>query len=368
MIFNKSAIAILALALSVFLVKKAPGDFVRLWVLMSGGVPQTESTASYDKAFVNVVGNGSHDFYDGDVTKSFYNIVSDFYEYGWGECFHFGLRHKNESLAKGIVNSEQIVAQKLRVTNGDQVLDMGMGIGGPLREIVKLTGATITGITINEHQVKRANQITSNLSKWMKDRCAYDVQDYNLIKGYRENYYDAVYYIESTIHSEDHTVTWKEAFRLLKPGGRLVTLEWVTLDAYDNNDPEMSEMMRKNVYGNCLAKSPSIEEDLEMMRKSGFEVLEHFDLNDLSIEMYGENVWEWWQDLDWNYFPSVPQAHPVVRWILDKVLYGFYCIGLVDYDVYNASKILDIAAEGLLGLGKLKAYTPQYLISARKPL
>jgi 24-methylenesterol C-methyltransferase len=33
----------------------------------------------------------------------------------------------------------------------DRVLDMGCGIGGPLRGVVKATGANITGVTINGH-------------------------------------------------------------------------------------------------------------------------------------------------------------------------------------------------------------------------
>lgn len=37
-----------------------------------------------------------------------------------------------------------------------KVLDVGCGVGGPAREIVKFTGAHVTGLTINEYQVQRA--------------------------------------------------------------------------------------------------------------------------------------------------------------------------------------------------------------------
>jgi len=60
---------------------------------------------------------------------------------------------------------------------------MGCGIGGPLRNIVRLTGATVVGLTINSYQVKRARQITSKLTPYMQERCKYDVQDFNNIKG-----------------------------------------------------------------------------------------------------------------------------------------------------------------------------------------
>lgn len=35
-------------------------------------------------------------------------------------------------------------------------LDVGCGVGGPMRTIASTSGAHITGITINDYQVKRA--------------------------------------------------------------------------------------------------------------------------------------------------------------------------------------------------------------------
>lgn len=37
-----------------------------------------------------------------------------------------------------------------------KVLDVGCGVGGPAREIVKFTGCHITGLNINQYQVGRA--------------------------------------------------------------------------------------------------------------------------------------------------------------------------------------------------------------------
>lgn len=37
-----------------------------------------------------------------------------------------------------------------------KVLDVGCGVGGPAREIVKFTGAHVTGLNLNEYQVQRA--------------------------------------------------------------------------------------------------------------------------------------------------------------------------------------------------------------------
>lgn len=36
-----------------------------------------------------------------------------------------------------------------------QVLDVGCGIGGPLREIVSFSGASVVGLNNNSYQIKR---------------------------------------------------------------------------------------------------------------------------------------------------------------------------------------------------------------------
>lgn len=58
--------------------------------------------------------------------------MTSFYEYGWGESFHFAPRWKWESLRESIKRHGQLGLQK-----GQKVLDVGCGIGGPLREIAR---------------------------------------------------------------------------------------------------------------------------------------------------------------------------------------------------------------------------------------
>jgi sterol 24-C-methyltransferase len=39
-----------------------------------------------------------------------------------------------------------------------KVLDVGCGVGGPAREIVKFTGAHVTGLNNNDYQIERATR------------------------------------------------------------------------------------------------------------------------------------------------------------------------------------------------------------------
>ncbi|KAM7263231.1 hypothetical protein ACFE04_000914 [Oxalis oulophora] len=72
-----------------------------------------------------------------DLVNKYYDLVTSFYEYGWGESFHNVARWKGESMREGIKRYEHFLALQLGLRPGQKVLDVGCGIGGPLREIAR---------------------------------------------------------------------------------------------------------------------------------------------------------------------------------------------------------------------------------------
>jgi len=341
----------------------------RLWVIMRNGMAGKENVHAFDNIYTGInTGNTQHKAYDADVANSFYNLASDFYEYGWGDSFHFGFRHRHEPHSKAIANSQHFVASKLKVKDMDNVLDMGCGVGGPLRGIVRATGANITGITINEHQIRRGYEIVGELSPWMQQRCHFIKQDYLAIKGMKQNFYDAAFYMESSLHCENRTQTFSEVFKLLKPGGRLVAMEYVTLPGWKPEDKYHQEIMRLHLHGNGAARTPSIEEDLAMVRAAGFEIQEHFDYMAWGEKLYGDESWPWWADLQPNWWPDLLPSHPWVRHPLPKILGFLSKIGLIPEDVPKAAALMNDGGDGLSLLGKEGAITPQYAVIAIKPM
>lgn len=74
------------------------------------------------------------------LASNFYDLVTDFYEYGWGESFHFAPRHNNESFNESIARYELYIALRLGLKPGMKVLDVGCGVGGPQRTIARYSG------------------------------------------------------------------------------------------------------------------------------------------------------------------------------------------------------------------------------------
>jgi sterol 24-C-methyltransferase len=336
--------------------------------MMRRGIMGGERVDSFDKAFVGVDGNKQHNAYDADVANSFYNLATDFYEYGWGDSFHFGFRRQGEPHSRAILNSQVFVAQKLQVGDMARVLDMGCGIGGPLRSIVRLTGANVTGVTINQHQVNRGREICSKLTPYMQERCHFVREDYLDVKTLPENTYDAAFYMESSLHTEQRAKTFSETFRLLKPGGRLVAMEYNLLPGWQPENPEHQRYMQMHLHGNGAARTPTIEENLSQFRAAGFEVKEHFDFMGVGDKIYGEDVFPWWGDLQFNWRFQLLPAHPWVRRPLAVILKALSSVGAVPEDVYKAAELMNEGGDGLSMLGKLGAITPQYYVLAVKPL
>jgi len=148
------------------------------------------------------------------MVQKYYDVVTDFYEFGYGESFHFAPRHIKETREQSIARFEHLIALKLGLKKkGMKVLDIGCGVGGPLREIARFSGAQIIGLNISEYQVKKGKLYNKHYN--MEDLCDLVVGDFHKIP-FEDGTFDAVYALESTCHSPNREIVFAEAFRVLK--------------------------------------------------------------------------------------------------------------------------------------------------------
>lgn len=89
---------------------------------------------------------------------SFYDLVTDHYQSGWAARFHFCGFAPHESWECAQARHEHHLALMTGIKPGMKVLDVGCGIGCPMREIAIFTGAHVTGININRMHLERAKR------------------------------------------------------------------------------------------------------------------------------------------------------------------------------------------------------------------
>lgn len=154
-----------------------------------------------------------------------YEELDRIYREVWGEHIHHGLwRTGRESPTEAVEQLVEMVAAESGVREGCTAVDIGCGYGATARQLVARYGARITGLTITPAQFRYAVAATPG------DNPRYFLRDW-LANELPDSAFDAAYAIESTEHMQDKGRAFAEAFRVLRPGGRLVVCVWIAGDS-----------------------------------------------------------------------------------------------------------------------------------------
>ena len=88
------------------------------------------------------------------------------------QSFHFSPRLPGKDWPASEAAHETRLAGLLRLGPGSKCLDVGCGVGGPLRPIACASGAHVTGITINDYQVQRGQYHNKRVSASLQEEHA----------------------------------------------------------------------------------------------------------------------------------------------------------------------------------------------------
>lgn len=297
-----------------------------------------------------------------DMVNKYYDLVTSFYEYGWGESFHFAPRWKGESLRESIKRHEHFLALQLGLKPGQKVLDVGCGIGGPLREIARFSSTSITGLNNNEYQITRGKEL--NRIVGVDKTCDFVKADFMKIP-FPENTFDAVYAIEATCHAPDAYGCYKEIYRVLKPGQCFAAYEWCMTDSFDPNNQEHQKIKAEIEIGDGLPDIRLTVKCLEALKQAGFEVIWEKDL----AKDVKESPLPWYLPLDKSRISlSSFRLTAVGRFFTKNMVKALEFVGLAPQGSQRVQDFLEKAAEGLVEGGKREIFTPMYFFVARKPL
>ncbi|XP_038977762.1 cycloartenol-C-24-methyltransferase 1-like [Phoenix dactylifera] len=294
-----------------------------------------------------------------DVVSKYYNLVTSFYEYALGESFHFAPRWKGESSQESMKRHQHFLALQLGLKRGMKVLDVGCGIGGPLREIARFSLASITGLNNNEYQISRGKVL--NQLAGLSESCNFVEADF-MKMAFSDNTFDAIYAIEATCHAPDALGCYKEIIRVLKPGQCFAAYEGLMTDHFDPTNESHQKIKALIELGSGRPDIRTVNQCLEALRLAGFEVVWE---KDLALD----SPVPWYSSLDPSQFSiSSFQMTAVGRFIIKTMLKTLEFLRLAPAGSGRVSSLLEKAAEGLLEGGRKEIFTPMYFFLARKPL
>lgn len=279
---------------------------------------------------------------------TFYNLVTDIYEWGWGQSFHFspslpGLSHRDATAVH-----ERRAVDLLSLPKPSTILDVGCGVGGPMRAIAAHSGSRVVGITINEYQVDRAR--AHNRKAGLEGQCEVVCGNF-LSMPFPDASFDGAYSIEATCHAPRLEDVYGEIFRVLRPGAMYVSYEWVTTELYEPGNPEHVEIAQGIERGDALPGLRRHDEVAAAARRVGFEVVEE---RDLAKPPAGE----WWRRL---------KMGKVAYWRNHVVVSVLSWLGVAPKGVVEVHEMLFRTAGHLTRGGETGIFTPMYMVLFRKP-
>ncbi|SCU95070.1 LADA_0G13256g1_1 [Lachancea dasiensis] len=299
-------------------------------------------------------------------THSYYNVVTDFYEYGWGSSFHFSRFYPGESFTASVARHEHFLAYKAGIQAGDLVLDVGCGVGGPAREIARFTGANIVGLNNNDYQIAKAKYYANKVG--LADQLDFVKGDF-MNMHFEPETFDKVYAIEATCHAPKLEGVYGEIYKVLKPGGVFAVYEWVMTDKYDETNPEHRQIAYEIELGDGIPKMFPAEVARKALTSVGFEVTYDQDLAD------NDDAVPWYYPLtgEWKYVQTLAdlatffRTSYIGRKFTTTMVTVMEKVGIAPKGSRDVTLALEEAAVGLVAGGKAKLFTPMMLFVAKKP-
>lgn len=152
----------------------------------------------------------------------FYNEATEDYEFWSGDYnMHFGyfIPFKTNPFRRDSMLNEmnaQVIKRLQIGTDKNRMIDLGCGMGATMRYALKHYKNVIAyGVTLSDFQIKQGNEL-------LKGKNGIILKENYNNTSFQSNTFDSAIAIESFCHSGHNNNSLKEAYRLLKPGGKLV--------------------------------------------------------------------------------------------------------------------------------------------------
>lgn len=153
--------------------------------------------------------------------QEYYDHHQWLYNLFWSrQALHYGLwTPGTKTLDQAIENTNLVVAEKLKLTSSDHVLDLGSGTGGTGISLTRNFGCRVTGVTISPRQKKQAERFAARAG--VSNRVNFVLGNFDEQLPLPGQTFTAAVTIESFCHAHDKLKTLHQLHRWLKPGARL---------------------------------------------------------------------------------------------------------------------------------------------------
>ena len=203
--------------------------------------------------------------------ERYYDLSEVHYRLHWNleksRSLHYGYWDAStKNFHEALLNINKIISQHANISEHDVVLDAGCGVGGSAIWMAKNTGCKATGISLSERQIFLAT--ASAKKEGLEQKVNFLQKDYTAT-GFADNTFDVIWAIESTCYVKDKAEFLKEAYRILKPNGRLVVVDIYKKEDLTGKD---ADWMRRLANGWAIEEHTTKEKFEQQLSANGFNI------------------------------------------------------------------------------------------------
>lgn len=160
-----------------------------------------------------------------------------------------------------------------------KMLDIGCGFGGPSIYLAKKYSVDITGIDPVKHILDKATKIADQQQLATKLTYVWTPQ---LPYPFADETFDIAFSKEALLHSREKEAVIKEIFRVLKPGGQVVILDWVFSEITNDSTLDLFKVPTFSPI--------SQQQYIEYFKCAGFVDISSTDQNNLACRYTAESI------------------------------------------------------------------------------
>lgn len=174
----------------------------------------------------------------------------------------------SEQIHSGAERTTDELAAAVGLKPGMHVLDVASALGAPARHIAKKYGVKVTGLDMTKTMLDKAVQRTKEAG--LDDKVTF-VEGNAMDLPFKANTFDVVWGQEAWCYVTNKDVLAAEAFRVLKPGGKLGFTDWVITGKVEE------DLLAKLYETMAFPYMETFRGWQEVLKKAGFRMLDAQD-------------------------------------------------------------------------------------------
>lgn len=221
--------------------------------------------------------------------SDYYDQTLAHYRFWWkmneSKAIHYGIWDEGTSnFQEALQNTNIKMAGLASIQQNSKVMDAGCGVGGAAFFLATKFGCYVDGISLSERQIGLAKDFSISLK--LQESTHFSVANY-YETPFDNNSFDLIWACESLCYADDKEKFFREANRILKPGGKIVLSDYFITE---KGKPDDRLLLKRWGDTWAISRFNEMYDFKESTHKNGFQIIENEDFSQQiyksSLRMY----------------------------------------------------------------------------------